>query len=59
MHCLMMENVGHKEKRTRESVENFEETYDGDEFYEMYGWIGASTKILIYGKLNIPDVKLN
>ena len=19
----------------------FEETYDGDEFYEMYGWIGA------------------
>ena len=29
----------------KETVENkvgmFEETYDGDEFYEMYGWIGA------------------
>ena len=34
-------NVKYKEKRTRESVENFEETYNGDEFYEMYGWIGA------------------
>ena len=41
-----------KKKRTRESVENFEETYNGDEFFEMYGWIGAPTKILIYGKLN-------
>ena len=32
-------------KGTKESTENkvgmFEETYDGDEFYEMYGWIGA------------------
>lgn len=24
-----------------ESVGNFEETYDGDEFYEVYGWIGS------------------
>tara|TARA_B100001057_G_scaffold253668_1_gene253913 strand:+ start:8732 stop:10405 length:1674 start_codon:yes stop_codon:yes gene_type:complete len=32
-------------KDTKETTENkvgmFEETYDGDEFYEMYGWIGA------------------
>tara|TARA_B100000674_G_scaffold496882_1_gene528573 strand:+ start:1605 stop:3278 length:1674 start_codon:yes stop_codon:yes gene_type:complete len=32
-------------KGTKETTENkvgmFEETYDGDEFYEMYGWIGA------------------
>ena len=25
----------------RSIEENFEETYNGDEFYEMYGWIGA------------------
>ena len=34
-------NVKYKQKRQRESVENFEETYNGDEFFEMYGWIGA------------------
>ena len=32
-------------KKTKEAIDNkvgmFEETYDGDEFYEMYGWIGA------------------
>ena len=32
--------VFYKPKKT-ESVGNFEETYDGEEFYEMYGWIGA------------------
>ena len=32
--------VFYKPKKS-ESVGNFEETYDGDEFYEMYGWIGA------------------
>ena len=28
-------------KIPRESVGNFEETYEGDEFYEVYGWIGS------------------
>ena len=27
--------------KKKESIGNFEETYDGDDFYEVYGWIGA------------------
>ena len=35
-----LEGKGKKES-TENKVGMFEETYDGDEFYEMYGWIGA------------------
>ena len=36
------------------AVENFEETYNGDEFFKMYGWIGVPDEDQdLCGKQNI------
>jgi len=52
--------VFYKPKKS-ESVGNFEETYDGDEFYEMYGWIGAPDEDQELWEAEYPGrkVKLN